>query len=65
MPIFRAVGLAIAIIVIRLLTPRIFDGFEDTLIVFFQVLKDSLALSSEAIHNTAGSAISFPRVPGT
>lgn len=63
MGILRAIGLGIGIIVLKLLMPDVFEGLEDTLIAFFHVLKESLALGSDSLHNTAG--IGFPRVPGT
>lgn len=63
MGIFKAIGLAIGIIVLRLLMPRVFEGLEDTLITLFRVLGDTVSYGGDALHNTA--AIGFPRVPGT
>lgn len=63
MKILRAIGLGIGIIILKLLMPKVFEGFEDTLITLFRVLGDTVSYGGDALHNTA--AIGFPRVPGT
>lgn len=51
MKILRVVGFGLALVTLRFLLPRVFHGFEDTLVSFFDVIQDSLALSSKAISN--------------
>lgn len=65
MPMFRAIGLVIAIIAIRILVPKIFEGLEATLIAFFETVRHALALGNDAMQNGAGAAFPYPRVPGT
>jgi hypothetical protein len=64
MKILRAVGLGITIIMLQFLVPRIFSGFENTLLAFFSTLQASLgmaqrgmqALSSSPVENLSGQA---------
>lgn len=45
MKILRAVGLAIAIISLQFLVPRLFAGFENTLMMFFSAMQTMLGLA--------------------
>jgi hypothetical protein len=64
MKILRAIGLAVAIIVLKLLMPNVFEGLEATLITFFGTLRETLTLGSESLQSGATSAIPVPRIPG-
>lgn len=49
MPILKAVGLGVAIIVLKVLTPEIFDSLEGILLVLLQVLEANLHLAEAAV----------------
>ncbi len=49
MPFWRAIGLGIGLVVLRLLVPAVWDGIEGTLIKFFGVLAQALDLGSNAL----------------
>ena len=61
MGILRAIGLAVAIIVLKLLMPTVFEGLEATLIALFHALQEALATSGEAF--TQGATVSVPFYP--
>lgn len=42
MKILRVVGWAMAIITLKFLIPRVFDGFENTLVLFFDTIQSVL-----------------------
>ncbi|MDD5318559.1 MAG: hypothetical protein PHF79_01920 [Candidatus Pacebacteria bacterium] len=64
MNIFRAIGLGIGLIVIRLLVPEIFSAFEHTLLSFFHLLDGVFTVSVDGITNSAGVAASLaPKLP--
>ncbi|MES3004739.1 MAG: hypothetical protein V4690_01345 [Patescibacteria group bacterium] len=52
MKILRVVGWALAIIMLKFLVPRIFSGFENTLLAFFETIQTILASSKSSM--TAG-----------
>lgn len=43
MGIFRAIGLGIGIIILKLLVPEVFSALQTTLVTFFDVLQSILA----------------------
>ncbi len=51
MKIFRVLGLALAIVVLRFLVPELFGALEKTLLTFFEVLQTVML---------AGKNFSFP-----
>lgn len=53
MRIFRAVGLAIAIVVLQYLTPKIYAGFEDTLVQFFHLAQVVMAHAGTIVTSTS------------
>jgi len=61
MKIFRAVGLGVAIIVLKLLMPEVFKAFESSLLVFFSVLQGVLNAFPNG-NSLAAPADMIPRV---
>jgi hypothetical protein len=59
MKILRALGLGIAIIMFKFLVPRIFAGFENTLLTFFQTLILAMGETQKAMEAT--SLLAFPK----
>lgn len=60
MKILRAVGLGLTIIMLQFLVPRIFAGFENTLLMFFGTLQTSLGLANQGMQGQAGAI--FPLI---
>jgi len=56
MRILRVAGFGLALVMLRFLLPRVFHGLENTLVMFFSVLEDGLALGSKAV-----SSINLPK----
>jgi hypothetical protein len=56
MKILRAIGWGLLIIILKFLTPKIFSGLENTLLVFFEAAQGILSGSKSSL--TAGL---FPR----
>jgi len=50
------VGLGLAIIMLKFLVPRVFSGFENALLAFFEVLQNILVLGNSAA-NSAGAVM--------
>jgi hypothetical protein len=50
MKILRAVGLGITIIMLQFLVPRLFAGFENTLLAFFDTLQSTLGLAKHGMQ---------------
>ncbi len=50
MKILRAVGLGITIIMLQFLVPRLFAGFENTLLAFFNTLQATLGLAEHGMQ---------------
>jgi hypothetical protein len=64
MPLFRAIGLGIGLLVIRALMPEVFEGLENALVEFFSTIVDVLHLSKEALHNgQMATSVTYPHVP--
>lgn len=65
MRFWKAIGLGIGLLVIRVMMPEVFDGIKDTLLALFKTLRDAFALSSEALNHsqTAGGIMYYPQVP--
>ena len=61
MGIFRAIGLALAIITLKLLVPDVWHALEGTLLTFFNTLQKVLAFTPGDILQ--GNVISVPQVP--
>ncbi len=59
MGIFKVLGLALLIIMLKFLVPKIFAGFENTLLVFFDTVQTILSTSKSSM--TAGFAL--PSIP--
>jgi hypothetical protein len=57
MKILRVFGLGLAIIMFKFLIPRVFAGFENTLLAFFESLQSILG----ATRNIAGAGSLIPR----
>ncbi len=49
MGIFRALGLGLAIIIIRFLMPELFEIIEDTLLLFFGTLQSVLSMGGNTL----------------
>lgn len=66
MAFWKAIGLGIGLLVIRVMMPEVFHGIESTLVDLFGAMRDMLSLSSEAIHHsqTAGGVLYYPMIPG-
>ncbi|MEI6480087.1 MAG: hypothetical protein WCO12_01010 [bacterium] len=60
MGIFRAIGLALAIITLKLLAPDIWHALEGTLLVFFNTLQRTLAFAPADILQS--NVISVPKI---
>ena len=60
MPIFRAIGLGLVIIIFQLFIPRVFRSFEDTLVGVFNTVEVAMSLSQN-IFKHAGP---YPLLPG-
>jgi hypothetical protein len=58
MGIFRALGLGLAIIIIRFLVPELFDVIKDTLLLFFDVLQGILSLGNLKLTSSTYSHVS-------
>lgn len=65
MRFWKAIGLGIGLLVIRVLMPEVFTGIEDTLLALFSALRDALALSSKAMHTgqVASGVMYYPQIP--
>lgn len=64
MGILRAIGLAVAIIVLKLLMPEVFEGLEATLIALFSALQDAIVTSGDVWKQGAAVSVPFyPHVP--
>lgn len=61
MKIFRAIGLGIAIITLKLLVPNVWHALESTLITFFTTMQKILALAPGDILQA--NAIGVPQIP--
>lgn len=61
MKMFRAIGLAIAIITLRVLAPDVWHSLETTLVMFFSTLQKAMALVPTDFLQ--GNAIGIPYVP--
>jgi hypothetical protein len=51
MKIFRAIGLGLAIVIIGNLMPEVFQGFENTLLKFFEFLSEVFSIGTNNISN--------------
>ncbi|HEX5774514.1 MAG TPA: hypothetical protein VFY28_00950 [Candidatus Paceibacterota bacterium] len=63
MPVFRALGLGIAIIVLRFLVPAIFNELEATIIAFLSAARTSLDAASglaASVGNTSSVPLFLP-----
>ncbi|MBI2476303.1 MAG: hypothetical protein HYV67_03605 [Candidatus Taylorbacteria bacterium] len=49
MPIFRAIGLGLVIVIFQLFLPKVFHSFEDALVATFNAAQVVVSLSPEAI----------------
>ncbi len=56
MKILRAIGLGLTIIMLKFLIPQVFAGFENTLLVFFDVLQSVLGTAK----NLAQVGVALP-----
>jgi hypothetical protein len=61
MKIFRAIGLGIAIITLKLLMPETWHAFEATLVSFFGTMQKVLAISS--VDALPANVIGLPQIP--
>lgn len=61
MKIFRAIGLGIAIITLKLLVPDIWHALEATLLTFFTTLQKALAFTP--VNIMQGNVIGIPQMP--
>lgn len=57
MKIFSAIGLGIAIIVLKLLISEVFHAFETTLLSLFDFLQHTLHIASDAAENMNAGAL--------
>jgi hypothetical protein len=55
--IFRAIGFGLFLIILRVVMPEVFNGLENTLIKFLQVLADSMG---QFPHVTDQTAMIYP-----
>jgi hypothetical protein len=63
MKIMRVLGLAALIIVLKFLVPRLFVGFENALLAFFDVFQVVFARGKDSLGATsAASPFVFPTV---
>ncbi len=63
MKIFRALGLAIGIITLKLLIPQVFSGLEHTLITFFDTTSTVLSVGKDGIvHGLPAGVGFFPQI---
>lgn len=62
MKIFRAIGLIIGIIGLKILMPKVFGAFEHTLLSFFDVVQGVFVLGGDTLH-TMPAAVLFPQLP--
>ncbi len=63
MPILRAIGLGLVIIILELSVPRIFHSFEDTLVSTFNTAQAAMSLSQD-VFKRGGPYPPFPLLPG-
>ncbi len=63
MPLFRAIGLGIGLIVIRTLMPDVFEGLEDTLLSFFSTMTEILNVSKDSLTHGQTAIGIFPQMP--
>lgn len=49
MKILRVVGFGLAIVMLKFLVPRIFLGFESTVIAFLKALENAVSLNQESL----------------
>lgn len=59
MEILRAIGFALALIIIRFLMPEVFQALEKTLLLFFDVLQKSLSIGSSSMS----AGVLLPQLP--
>ena len=59
MRILRAIGLGLVIIILSLLTPRVFHSFEDTLVATFNTAQAAMSVSRDVFKNGP-----YPLLPG-
>ena len=64
MPFWRAIGLGIGLVIIRILMPDVFEGLNDTLTAFFSTIKEVM-LSSKDLLSSGQTASVFlgPHIP--
>ncbi len=63
MRFWKAIGLGIGLLVIRLMMPEVFDGIKSTLLALFSTIQDALAISTEVLHHGQTAALSYPHIP--
>jgi hypothetical protein len=60
MKIFRAIGLALIILMLQQLMPRVFQSFEDTLVTMLNLAQSTFEYSQAAL--TTQSAAMLPQI---
>jgi len=65
MKIFRVLGLALAIIILRVLMPEIFGAFEHVLLKFFTLINSVLSFVQDSFSDGSflPAASSLPTIP--
>lgn len=67
MPFFKAIGLGVAILVLKLLTPQIFHEIESTVILTLKGAQTGVSVATDmtasASHGRASQSITLPRAP--
>ena len=60
MKIFRAIGFGLALVIIRLAMPEVFEALEDTLLEFFNFLQTVLSFGDQSFENGMRANILTP-----
>lgn len=60
MRILRAVGLGVLIIILQLLVPRMFRGFENLIVTTFNTAEVTMSISRDALTRS----VHYPLLPG-
>lgn len=67
MPFFKAIGLGVAILVLKLLTPQIFHEIESTVVLTLRGAQTGVSVATDiaasAPHARLNQSITLPRAP--
>ena len=64
MRFFRAIGIIVGLIIIRVLLPQEFEALNTTLEVFFRAVLNFVAIVDPRLMNAASFEAAAPKIPG-